>query len=102
MRQDPIDYDIAHCKYEQMDIRDPLFTHDFTTKHLVSQNGTDQLAHRYADKKLRNLGWLVSVDGEFKSQPFALLKPQLNPQFNRTSIVSRAEVAQMVQDLDYS
>jgi hypothetical protein len=81
MRPDPIDYDIAHCKYEQMELRDPLFTYDFTIKHLI--NETSELTHRFTDKKLRNLGWLVSADGEAKSQPFALLKPHLNPQFNR-------------------
>lgn len=99
MKADPIDYDISHCKFEQMEMRDPLFTYDFTIKHLVTE--TAELTHRFTDKKLRNLGWLVSADGESKFQPFALLKPQLNPQFNRVSMPSRGEVAQMVQDLDY-
>lgn len=36
MQPEPIEYDILFCKYEQMEIRDPLFLYDFITKHLVS------------------------------------------------------------------
>jgi hypothetical protein len=60
-----------------MEVRDPLYVFDFIQRHLLSEG-----SHRYSEKKLKNIGWLMSTEGEFRNTPFGLLKPQLNSQYN--------------------
>jgi hypothetical protein len=62
IKPEPVEYDVSSCKYETLEIRDPLFTFDFINAHLKIQ--ADTFEHKFTDKKLRNLGWLVHADGE--------------------------------------
>ena len=74
--EEPVEYDLTFCKYEQLEIRDALFTFDFISKHLNKvQPPDDTFQHKFSERKMKNLGWLVCVDGEHKNMPFALLKP---------------------------
>lgn len=95
LKPEPIDFDLSQCKFESMDVRDPLFVFDFAAQYLFS--GSDQ---KYPDKRLRSLGWLLSSDGDLKSMPFGLIKVQNNPQFVKTA--SRLEVQQMAANLDWT
>ena len=39
--EEPIEYDLNVCKFEQMDVKDALFTYDFILKHLFKDNSPD-------------------------------------------------------------
>ena len=67
---------------------DPVFVYDFCQAHLFKTGGDEEL---FSEKELRTLGWLVSMDGEFKDQPFGILRPI------KTAHASSAQTREFVQ-----
>jgi len=80
-----IHFDLTNCQYEQVEVRDQLFIYDFCVKYMFKEEAEKAEEHdegasaeRYSEKELETVGWLVSIDGEFKEHPFGFLRPVRN------------------------
>ena len=79
----PIQFDTENCQYEVLEIRDIAFTHHFCKEHLLKPGAEEgSIEDRYNKSELRNLGWPVALQGEFRDRPLALLRPLYNPNYS--------------------
>jgi hypothetical protein len=98
-----IHFDLTNCQYEQVEVRDQLFIYDFCVKYMLKEEAEKAEEHdegtsaeRYSEKELETVGWLVSIDGEFKEHPFGFLRPVRNQV--QQPLPTREFVEQAVKD----